>query len=132
MTCGPLNSRETPMQATLNIAGVPRFEGLQSRMVYCALLPMFVVAEGGRRLLGERDETAPRDWFAEARQQTSVATSYASMARSMLQSSERRRRPERLSRAARPMTIPAAKGVRGNRMEVKSWPTWKADPRYRV
>jgi hypothetical protein len=42
-------------------------------------------------------ESAPRDWFAEARRQTSIATSYALMARSMLQSSERRRRPERLS-----------------------------------
>lgn len=97
MTYLSLNSREVPMQATLNYAGSARIEGLQSRMVYCALLPMFVVAEGGRRLLGERDEASARDWFAEARRQTSIATSYALMARSMLQSSERRRRPERLS-----------------------------------
>jgi len=97
MTYWTFNHREAPMQATMNYAGAPRLEGLQSRMVYCALLPMFVVAEGGKRLLAERDETAPRDWFAEARRQTSIATSYALMARSMLQSSERRRRPERLS-----------------------------------
>ena len=75
----------------------PRLEGWRSRLVYGALLPMFVVAEGGKRLLAERDENAPRDWFAQARRQTSIATSYALMARSMLQSSERRRRPERLS-----------------------------------
>jgi hypothetical protein len=85
------------MQATFSYASPPRLEGLQSRIVYCALLPMFVVAEGGKRLLAERDEDAPHDWFAEARRQTSIATSYALMARSMLQSSERRRRPERLS-----------------------------------
>ena len=97
MTYWSLTSAEPTMQATMNLAAPARIEGLQSRMVYCALLPMFVVAEGGRRLLAERDETAPRDWFAEARRQTSIATSYALMARSMLQSSERRRRPERLS-----------------------------------
>ena len=85
------------MHAVMPMSAAPRIEGLQSRLVYCALLPMFVVAEGGRRLLAERDEDAPRDWFAEARRQTSIATSYALMARSMLQSSERRRRPERLS-----------------------------------
>jgi hypothetical protein len=36
-------------------------------------------------------------WFSDARSQASIATSYALMARSMLKSSERRNRPERLS-----------------------------------
>lgn len=97
MTYWSLNHREAPMQATLHISSSARIEGFQSRLVYCALLPMFLVAEGGRRLLAERSDEAPHDWYAEARRQTSIATSYALMARSMLQSSERRRRPERLS-----------------------------------
>ena len=97
MTYLSLNSQEATMQATMNIAGPARIDGLQTRLVYCALLPMFLVAEGGRRLLAEKGDEAPHDWYAEARRQTSIATSYALMARSMLQSSERRRRPERLS-----------------------------------
>ena len=43
------------------------------------------------------EASGARTWFAEAQSQASIATSYALMARSMLQSSERRRRPERLS-----------------------------------
>lgn len=97
MTYGPMNYREERMQATLTYANVPRLHGIQSRVVYCALLPMFVVAEGGRRLLGEPADASPQSWFSEARRQTSIATSYALMARSMLQSSERRPRSVRLS-----------------------------------
>ena len=63
----------------------------------------FSLAEGARRILAHLKSNDPgqaamrRDWIDEARSQTCVATSYALMARSMLQSSERRRRPERLS-----------------------------------
>ncbi len=92
------------MQTALSFGGHAKFEGVQSRLVYLALLPFFLVSEGGRRLGGrlmsdQDDETPPErgPWLADARRQTSIATSYAMMARSMLQSSERRRRPERLS-----------------------------------
>lgn len=91
------------MHTALSATGGTASGGVQSRLVYGMLLPLFLVAEGGRRL-GERlrsddeDEALPsRGWFADALRQTSIATSYALMARSMLQSSERRRRPERLS-----------------------------------
>ena len=95
--------RESHMHTALSASDGTWFEGVQSRIVYCTLLPLFLVAEGGRRLSerlrsDDEEEAAPsRGWLADAQRQTSIATSYALMARSMLQSSERRRRPERLS-----------------------------------
>ena len=95
--------RESPMQTAINANGGNWIEGVQSRIVYGMLLPLFLVTEGGRRLGGrlkadDEDDAPPaRGWFADALRQASIATSYALMARSMLQSSERRRRPERLS-----------------------------------
>jgi hypothetical protein len=75
----------------------------EGQLLYCALLPVFLAAGGARRFLAHLKSNDPgqaairRNWIDEARSQTCVATSYALMARSMLQSSERRRRPERLS-----------------------------------
>jgi hypothetical protein len=75
----------------------------EGQLLYCALLPLFVAAETGRRILAQlkgNDQgqaSIRRNWLDEARSQTRVATSYVLMATSMLQSSERRRRPERLS-----------------------------------
>ena len=75
----------------------------EGQLLYCALLPVFLAAGGARRILAHLKSNDPghaairRNWIDEARSQTCVATSYALMARSMLQSSERRRRPERLS-----------------------------------
>jgi len=75
----------------------------EGQLLYCALLPVFLAAGGPRRILAHLKSNDPgqaairRNWIDEARSQTCVATSYALMARSMLQSSERRRRPERLS-----------------------------------
>jgi hypothetical protein len=75
----------------------------EGQVLYCALLPVFLAAGGARRILAHLKSNDPgqaaiqRNWIDEARSQTCVATSYALMARSMLQSSERRRRPERLS-----------------------------------
>jgi hypothetical protein len=103
MTAVNPNARESHMHTALSATGATGFESVPSRLVYCALLPLFLVTEGGRRLGGllraDEDEEAPsaRGWVADALRQTSIATSYALMARSMLQSSERRRRPERLS-----------------------------------
>ena len=75
----------------------------EGQLLYCTLLPLFLAAGGARRILAHLKSNDPgqaairRNWIDEARSQTCVATSYALMARSMLQSSERRRRPERLS-----------------------------------
>jgi hypothetical protein len=75
----------------------------EGQLLYCALLPVFLAAGGARCILAHLKSNDPgqaairRNWIDEARSQTCVATSYALMARSMLQSSERRRRPERLS-----------------------------------
>ena len=76
---------------------------LEGQLLYCTLLPLFLVAEGARRILAhlknnDQDRTSTRrNWIDEAQSQTCVATSYALMARSMLQSSERRYRAERPS-----------------------------------
>ena len=91
------------MHTAMSVTGGTSLDGVQSRVVYGMLLPLFLVAEGARRLTerlrsDDESEALPsRGWFADALRQTSIATSYALMARSMLQSSERRRRPERLS-----------------------------------
>jgi hypothetical protein len=78
--------------------------GLEWRLVYAFFLPLFVAFGGASNLLARyaSDEGEPRrargPWVAEARSQASIATSYALMAKSMLQSSQRRPRPKRLSR----------------------------------
>ena len=58
-------------------------------LLYFALLPFFFLSEGIRRAVGGlKHDTAPltqRAWFAEAKSQASIATSYALLARSMLQ-----------------------------------------------
>ena len=75
----------------------------EGQLLYCALLPLFLAAEGARRILtllksNDQDRTSiRRNWIDEARSQTCVAISYALVARSMLQSSERRYRAERPS-----------------------------------
>lgn len=90
---------------TLAYQSVPESgQGLQSRLIYGVLLPLFALSEGFSRLYGrlsaDPGEPVPTRgaWAAEARSQASIATSCALMAKSMLQSSERRRRPVRLSR----------------------------------
>jgi len=91
------------MQVAANPVHAIRQEALQWRVVYGMLLPIFVLGEGIQRVLShltdEEDEPAPSRgaWFSDARSHASIATSYALMARSMLKSSERRNRPERLS-----------------------------------
>lgn len=91
------------MQITASATHRVRDEGLQWWVVYLILLPLFALTEGARRLMSrlsvEENESALArgSWSAEARSQASIATSYALMARSMLQSSERRTRPERPS-----------------------------------
>ncbi len=91
------------MQMAANTFHATREEDFQWRLVYGALLPLFVVGEGLQRAFShftvDEDEPAPARgaWFSDARSHASIATSYALMARSMLKSSERRRRPGRLS-----------------------------------
>ena len=91
------------MQIAANAGHRTRDEGLKWWTVYVAMLPLFAVSEGIQRLMArlQREDDEPstqyNSWSAEVRSQASIATSYALMARSMLQSSERRPRPERLS-----------------------------------
>lgn len=90
------------MQLALNSARKARHDVMRWRVVFGVLLPLFVAAEGVQRLYArfstdEEPTPARQAWLTEARAQTSIATSFALMARSMLQSSERRNRPERLS-----------------------------------
>jgi len=76
----------------------PKADG---QLLWCALLPLFVLNEGAHRALAglKHGDSAltRRGWLAEARWQASIATSYVMIARSMLQQSERRNRLERLS-----------------------------------
>ena len=71
------------------------------QILWCALVPLFAVAEGTHRLIsGLRGNTArsrQRGWLDEVQTQAWIATSYALMARSLLHQSERRPRSERLS-----------------------------------
>lgn len=77
---------------------------LQWQVIYALFLPLFAIAEGAARLYARygvdngEPQPARGSWSAEARSQATIATSYALMAKSMLQLSERRNRPERLSR----------------------------------
>lgn len=81
----------------------PWRDGLRSHLVYGALLPLFMLSEGVERLsarmLEDANDAPPpgETWLTRARSQASIATSYALTARRLLQSSERRRRPERPS-----------------------------------
>jgi hypothetical protein len=78
---------------------------LQWRITYGLFLPLCAIAEGVSRVYNHyaADEGEPSPargtWAAESRSQASIATSCALMAKSMLQSSERRNRAERLSRS---------------------------------
>ena len=78
-------------------------QDLHWRLTYILLLPLFVMGEGVTRLwiryVADQGEPLParRAWLTEVRSQASVATSCAFMAKSMLQSSERRNRLERPS-----------------------------------
>ncbi len=80
-------------------------QGMQWRMTYGLLLPLCAISEAVARLYArfsaDEGEPAPArgSWASEARSQASIATSCALMAKSMLQLSERRNRPERLSRS---------------------------------
>ena len=88
------------MEFAMKTSPAQRHDGADALILRYALLPLFVLAEGAHRVvagLKHEDEAPARTWFAEAQSQASIATSYALMARSMLQSSERRCRPERLS-----------------------------------
>ncbi len=59
------------------------------RLLCYALLPFFFLSEGIRRAAsGLKHDTPPltqRAWFAEAKSQASIATSYALLAIAMLQ-----------------------------------------------
>jgi hypothetical protein len=75
------------MELNTDIAQLPR---RTDAGVFCfALLPFFFLSEGIRRAVaGLKHDIAPstqRAWLAEAKSQASIAASYASLARSMLQ-----------------------------------------------
>jgi len=80
-----------------------RAERLQWWLVFAVLLPLCVIGEGASWIfahLAHHDADAVTlrgSWRTEAFSQASIATSYALMAISMLQSSGRRPRPGRPS-----------------------------------
>jgi hypothetical protein len=79
-------------------------EDLSWRLFYGVLLVLLVIFGGlkalSTRLFAGAEQAQPssHSWLAEARSQASIATSYALMAKSMLQSSRRGNRRERQSR----------------------------------
>ena len=88
------------MEMAMKTSPEHRHDSADGLIIRYALLPLFVLAEGAHLVVAgfkHGHEAAPRTWFAEAKSQASVATSYVLMARSMLQSSERRYRAERPS-----------------------------------
>jgi hypothetical protein len=80
-----------------------RENGLKSHLIFGAVYPLFIAAEGLSRAFArfiagdEEGADAPRPLLAQARANACIATSYALMARTMLQSSVRNNRSERLS-----------------------------------
>ncbi len=80
-----------------------RDDGVGSHLFFGAIYPLCIAAEGLSRVVArlaasdEAPDTTPRPLLAQARANASIATSYAMMARTMLQSSGRKNRPERLS-----------------------------------
>jgi hypothetical protein len=91
------------MSSTFHSAAVGRDNGMQSHLFFGAVYPFFLAAEGVSRILAryttpqEGAEKDRRPLFAQARVNASIATSYALMARTMLHSSGRENRRERLS-----------------------------------
>jgi hypothetical protein len=78
-----------------------RQDEMLNRVVYCLLLPLIVLVLGAQALFPgtARDvaRTSRRSLWVEAQSQASIAASYVIWASSLLHSSERRTRPERLS-----------------------------------
>ena len=80
-----------------------RDDGVASHLFFGAIYPLCIAAEGLTRMLArlatndDALEDTHRSLLAQARANASIATSYALMARTMLQSSGRKNRPERLS-----------------------------------
>ena len=76
------------MEAAMKMDLEPKRDRADGRLLFFALLPLFVLAEGMHRAVaGLKHDIAPstrRAWFAEAKSQASIATSYALIARSML------------------------------------------------
>jgi hypothetical protein len=91
------------MSSIFHADAASRHDGIQSHLFFGVIYPLFLAAEGASRVFARM--TAPeegakkrhRPLFAQARANASIATSYALMARTMLQSSRRRNRRERLS-----------------------------------
>ncbi len=77
------------MDMTINRGLAQRAENADGRLLWWALLPLFVLVEGARRGVANAKHDDPsstrRSWLVEAKSQASIATSYALMARSMLQ-----------------------------------------------
>ena len=76
------------MQSRIHPDQAGRDHTTGGRILWCALVPLFAVAEGTHRVMTglRRDEALPgqRDWLTEAKTQASIATSYVLMARSLL------------------------------------------------
>ena len=91
------------MNSALLAASPARRDSVQVRMTYGLIYPLCLVAQGFSRLLARlpsedpEARPSPRSLFDDARADASIATSYALMAWTMLHSSGRDSRPERLS-----------------------------------
>ncbi len=91
------------MSLAIDNGSTQRGQGLGHALVYGALFPIFAATEGLHRLRARSadDEidtpASDKAWLAEARSGAKIAASYVLMARSMLQTSERRPRPVRPS-----------------------------------
>ena len=90
------------MQRVLNAVAATPLDRVKFSLAFGAAFPLFLAAEGLQRLLDHATAEAdaplrdPRSIFAEARENASIAISYALMARTTLQGFARRPRSERL------------------------------------
>lgn len=81
-------SRAPIMETAMKTDLARSHESMDGRLLWFAMLPFFIMAEGiHRTIAGLKHDIAPSPrlkWFAEAKSQASIATSYALLARSML------------------------------------------------
>jgi hypothetical protein len=89
------------MQRAMTIGAEERGEQMKFYLLFGAAYPLFLAAEATKRALAHRTSEAkpesPRSLFAEARETTSIAISFALMARTTLHTFARPSRTERLS-----------------------------------
>jgi hypothetical protein len=96
-----IEKEDSSVRRAANALSLPRSDQPRFRLMFCAAYPLFLAVEAAQRLArrafsdGAARDIARPSLFAEARENATIAISYASVARMTLQGSARRSRTER-------------------------------------